>query len=68
VGRRKFGTGFNSVDWRGIAGVLSQDISHVQQIDGYFESSTRRDPLGIAVVIPAQFIKETMELMMREKK
>jgi hypothetical protein len=67
-GRRKFGTGSSSLDWRGIAGVLSQDISHVQQIDDYFESSTRRDPLGIAVVVPAQFIKETIELMMREKK
>jgi hypothetical protein len=36
-----------AADWRAIAGLLSQDISHVQHVEGYFESSTRRDPLGI---------------------
>ncbi len=62
--RHKFGKSEKSLDWRGIVGVLSQDISNVQRIEGYFESSMRRDPLGLAVVVPSHFVKETIALLM----
>jgi hypothetical protein len=68
VNRRRFGTGLSVNEWRGIAGVLIQDISYEQTSEGYFGSSTRRDPIGIAVVAPAQFVVETIEIMNHQEK
>ena len=65
--RRRFGTGLNYHEWRGIAGVLVQDISYEQTSEGYFGSSMRRDPIGIAVVIPAQFVIDTIDIMNKQK-
>lgn len=51
----------------GVAGLISQDVSHTMHIEGYFETITRRDPLGLAVVIPAEFIKQTVQSACRSK-
>jgi hypothetical protein len=68
VNRRRFGSKAQPVDLRGIIGVLRQDISRDETFEGYFETSTRRDPIGIAGVIPAQFVMETLEIMMQQRK
>ena len=49
------------VDWVGIAGLISQDISHTSHMEDYFGSVTRRDPIGLAIVVPAEFIKQTVD-------
>ncbi len=63
-GRRKF-RDFSSpqVDCSGILGIMIQDISYVQNTEGYFESTSRRDPLGIAIVAHASFIREAIEAL-----
>jgi len=51
----------------GIAGLISQDVSHTIKMEGYFETITRRDPLGLAIVVPAQFIKATINHVVAER-
>lgn len=67
-GRRRY-TDFKSpeVDCFGLLGVMIQDVSYVQSVEGYFESTSRRDPLGIAVVVHASFVKEAIETLIAEK-
>jgi len=57
----------NWVDAVGIAGVISQDVSQVLKVEGYFETITRRDPLGLAVVIPAEFIKQAVDQLIKQQ-
>ena len=52
------------VDMIGVAGIIVQDVSTTVHTESYFESSTRRDPLGLAVVVPAEFIKQTVDILM----
>jgi|ERR1041384_5791073 hypothetical protein len=61
-GRRRF-SDFKSpqVDCSGILGLVIQDISYVQNFESVFESTSRRDPLGLAVVVHASLIKEAVE-------
>jgi hypothetical protein len=54
------------VDIIGIAGLISQDVSEVSKVEGYFETITRRNPLGLAVVIPAEFIKQTVDQLFKQ--
>lgn len=68
VNRRRFGSKEQTADLRGIIGVLTEDYSYTEKFEGYFETSTRRDPIGIAVVVPAQFVMETLEIMMQQRK
>jgi len=56
-----------SVDIVGIAGLISKDISQTVKVEGYFETSTRRDPLGLAIVIPAEFIKQAVNEVIKQK-
>lgn len=67
-GRRPF-LDFQSpqVDCSGILGVMIQDVSYVQSTDGYFGSTSRRDPLGISIVVHATFVKEAIESLLAEK-
>jgi hypothetical protein len=61
--------GVDSNQWLdvvGIAGLISQDISEVTKVDGYFETITRRNPLGLAVVIPGEFIKQTVDQLIKQ--
>jgi hypothetical protein len=51
------------VDAVGIAGLVSEDIRSSQHTEGYFGSSTLNMPLGIAVVVPAEFIKRTLDMV-----
>lgn len=52
-----------TVDTSALAGVVIQDVSQTINIEGYFESVRRRDPLGLASVVPAEFIKQTLEMI-----
>ena len=52
------------VNWIGVAGIIVQDVSSTVHIESYFETSTRKDPLGLAVVVPAEFIKQTLALLL----
>jgi hypothetical protein len=67
-GRRKFGD-FSSpqVDCSGILGLMIQDISHMQTTESYFGSTSRKDPLGIAVVVHSSYIKEAIQMLIAEK-
>jgi hypothetical protein len=67
-GRRKY-LDFHSpqVDCCGILGLMIQDVSYVQTTESYFGSSSRRDPLGIAIVVHASLIKEAVEGLISEK-
>jgi hypothetical protein len=51
------------VDGVGIVGLVSQDIRKNEHTEGYFGSSTLNMPLGIAVVVPAEFIKQTLDMV-----
>ena len=51
------------VDVVGIAGLVSQDIRKSEHTEGYFGSSTLNMPLGIAVVVPAEFIKQALDMV-----
>jgi hypothetical protein len=51
------------IDSVGVAGILIQDLSSTVHIESYFETSTRKDPLGLAVVVPAEFIKQTVAIL-----
>ena len=51
------------VDAVGIAGLVSEDIRSREHTEGYFGSSTLNMPLGIAVVVPAEFIKQTLDIV-----
>jgi Trypsin-like peptidase domain len=51
------------VDGVGIAGLVSQDIRKSEHTEGYFGSSTLNMPLGIAVVVPAEFIRQTLDMV-----
>ena len=46
-----------------IVGLIVQDVSYTRQIETYFESGTRKDPMGLAVVVPAEFILQTINLL-----
>ncbi|HLP78520.1 MAG TPA: serine protease [Candidatus Paceibacterota bacterium] len=62
--------GEDSMKWTdsvGIAGIISQDVSQVVKMEGYFETITRRDPLGLAIVIPAEFIKQTVSDLVKQQ-
>jgi len=62
--------GKDSMDWVdvvGVAGLISQDVSHTIMIEGYFESITRRDPLGLAIVVPGEFIKQAINHVVEER-
>ena len=52
-----------SVDMIGVAGIIIQDLSATVHTESYFETSTRKDPLGLAVVVPAEFIKQTVAIL-----
>ena len=62
--RREWGVGKGSQDARGIVGLVSKDVSHVQVAQGYFGTTAQRYPLGLGVVVPAQFILETLDTFM----
>lgn len=55
------------VDGVGVAGLISKDVSHTIKFEGYFESITRRDPLGLAIVIPGEFIKQAINHVVEER-
>ena len=62
--RRIPGEPFNkTVDIAAVAGVIIQDVSQIMNYEGYFESVKRKDPLGLASVVPAEFIKQTLKLI-----
>ena len=64
--RRIPGEDFNkTVDIIGIAGLISKDVSSTVHVESYFETSTRRDPLGLAVVVPAEFIRQTIDILVK---
>jgi hypothetical protein len=46
---------------------MIEDVSYVQNTESYFGSSSRRDPLGIAIVVHASLIKEAVETLISEK-
>ena len=52
----------------GVAGIIIQDVSSTVHTESYFETSTRRDPLGLAVVVPAQSIKQTLATLIDSQK
>ena len=52
-----------TVDVSAVAGIVIQDVSQIINIEGYFESVKRRDPLGLALVVPSEFIKQALELL-----
>jgi hypothetical protein len=56
------------VDIIGVAGIIIQDVSSTVHTESYFETSTRRDPLGLAVVVPAEFIKQTVTILIDSQK
>jgi hypothetical protein len=51
------------VDAIGIAGLVSEDIRKTEHTEGYFGNSTLNMPLGIAVIVPAEFIRQTVDLV-----
>ena len=51
------------VDAVGIAGLVSEDIRKTEHSEGYFGNSTLTMPLGIAIVVPAEFIKQTVDMV-----
>ena len=53
-------------DTVGIAGLITEDISQTSYSQDYFETVTRRNPLGLAIVVPAEFIKQTIQLHMKK--
>ncbi|HMO04224.1 MAG TPA: serine protease [Kiritimatiellia bacterium] len=55
------------IDTIGIAGLISKDVSQTVQVESYFESLTRRDPLGLAVVVPAEYIQQTLDLLIETR-
>lgn len=60
--------GEDSMKWLdtiGIAGLISKDVSQTVHVESYFESLTRRDPLGLAVVVPAEFIQQTLDMLLK---
>lgn len=63
TGRRVRGEIKLDVTVQCVVGLVSQDISYTRQVESYFEKGTRRDPLGLAIVIPGEFIKQTIELL-----
>ena len=68
LNRRPFGSTVDVVlDYRGIAGIVQQDISMTGSFESYFEQTTRRDPLGLAIVIPSEFIKQTIQKMLDDR-
>jgi len=58
--------GLSSSQWVnqiGIAGLVSEDIRKMEHSEGYFGNSTLNMPLGIAIVVPAEFIKQTVDMV-----
>jgi len=51
------------VDAIGVAGLVSEDIRRSEHSEGYFGNSTLTMPLGIAIVVPAEFIKQTVDMV-----
>jgi hypothetical protein len=51
------------VDAIGIAGLVSEDIRKTEHTEGYFGNSTLNMPLGIAVIVPAEFIRQTVDMV-----
>ncbi len=51
------------IDAVGIAGIVIQDIKAEATSENYFETTTRRNPLGLAIVVPAEFIKQTLDML-----
>jgi hypothetical protein len=56
------------VDMIGVAGIIIQDVSSTVHTESYFETTTRRDPLGLAIVVPAEFIKQTLTILVDSQK
>ena len=56
------------IDAVGIAGLVSEDIRRSEHTEGYFGSSTLNMPLGIAVVVPAEFIRQTLDMVISSSK
>lgn len=62
--QRQFDAGsLNTVDVRGIVGLISQEARFQETIPSMTETIIKTHDLGLGVVIPAQLIKETVDLL-----
>jgi S1-C subfamily serine protease len=46
-----------------LMGLVSEEVSATEEYRGLYENRAQRYPLGLAKVVPAEFIKETIELL-----
>jgi hypothetical protein len=56
------------VDVIGVAGIIIQDVSSTVHTESYFETTIRKNPLGLAIVVPAEFIKQTVDMLIDRQK
>jgi len=44
-------------------GLVSEEVSATEEIKGLYENRSQTYPLGLAMIIPATYIKETIDLL-----
>jgi len=46
-----------------LIGLVSEEISVTENLQGMYENRSERYPLGLAKIVPAAFIKETVDML-----
>ena len=48
---------------QGVFGLVSEELSATEELHGLYESRAEKYPLSLAKIVPAAFIKDTLELL-----
>lgn len=60
---RTYGGAMNIVTIQLIMGLVSEELGYVEQTQGIYENSVKTKPLGLAKIVPAAYIAETINLL-----
>jgi S1-C subfamily serine protease len=60
---RAFGGNYNFQSVQFLAGLVSEEVSATEQFQGLYENRVESYPLGLAKIVPAPYISETIKLL-----